>query len=108
MVRASSPWPRTCAWPRGPWGRREELRPLGPEDAQDRVHQRGLAHPGPAGDHEHLGAQRQAHGLGLDGRKAQARALLDPGQRLSASISGLGQGALTTSVCTRSAMPRSA
>ena len=38
---------------------------LGKHDLQDRVHQRGLAHTGPAGDQQHLAGKRTLHRLTL-------------------------------------------
>ena len=55
--------------------------PLGPQDREDRVHQRGLAHAGPAGDHEELGARGEAQRFGLHRREGHPEALLDPGDR---------------------------
>jgi hypothetical protein len=68
----------------GPPGRRRErhLDALRDQHLQDRVHERGLAHPRPAGDHQHLRAQRQAQSLPLARGQGQPRPLLHPGHGL--------------------------
>ena len=81
---------------------------LAGEDLEDAVDQGGLAHARPAGDHQQLGAQRQAHRLPL--ALGQGDPGLAPRPRPSAwSASTSGQGGLPlASRSSRSAMPRSA
>jgi hypothetical protein len=66
-----------------PSSRRREQHPhsLRRQDAQDRLDDRRLAHPRPAGDHKQLRAQRQRHrgALALGQRKPDPR--LHPGDR---------------------------
>lgn len=52
--------------------------PLGREDAQDRVEQRGLADAWPSGDDGHLGAQNQANDVALRSGEDLAGARLHP------------------------------
>ena len=64
-------------------GRRQgDGRRLGLEDLEDGVDQRGLADARPAGDHQHLRAQRQPHRLPLALGQADPGLPLDPGDRL--------------------------
>ncbi len=52
---------------------------LGPDDPQDAVDDRGLAHARPAGDHRDLAVDGPGHGLALGFGEAQSGLLLDPG-----------------------------
>ena len=64
----------------GPSGRRRQrdLHTLGAEDLEDGVDQGGLADPGPAGDHQHLRAERQLDRPALALGKGQARSWSRP------------------------------
>ena len=80
MVLASSPVDsvrRLAARPVGAHSR--TLGPLGPQDAQDAVDHRGLAHPGPAGDDPDLAGDRHGHGSALGLGQGEPSAALDPG-----------------------------
>ena len=57
-------------------GAEQKLRTLGRQDAQDRVHDGGLADARAAGDDQHLGAQRQTDGLHLAGGEREPGAAL--------------------------------
>ena len=93
----------------GPAGRRRQGDGggLGGQDLEDAVDQGGLAHARPAGDHQQLGAQRQAHRLPLALGQGEPGLRLDPGDRLVGVDRGPGRAALA-SRSSRSAMPRSA
>ena len=69
----------------GAAGRRAERdpAPLAASDLQDRVDQGRLADARAAGDHQHLGGERQAHRLALARGQGQAGLLLHPGDRLA-------------------------
>ena len=79
-----------------PAGRRREgdARRSGPQDRKDGVDQGGLADAGAAGDHQHLGAQRQPHRFPLAGSQDQAGFLLDPRYGLVRVDRGPGWAAL--------------
>ena len=53
-------------------GAEEKLRALRRQDAQDRVHDGGLADARTAGDDQHLGAQRQTDGFSLAGGERES------------------------------------
>ena len=55
-----------------------DIRPFGPQHRQDGIHQRRLADPGTAGDHQHLGRHGQPECLHLAVGQMQARLPLDP------------------------------
>ena len=57
--------------------------PLAAQHLQDGVDQGGLAHARAAGDHQHLGGERQAQRLPLAVGQGQAGPALDPGDRLA-------------------------
>ena len=83
IVLASCPvvsFSRLAARPVGAPSRR--LTRLGCQNAQDRLHDRGLADAWSTGDHEHLGRQRQAHGRSLGRGELEADPLFNPGHRL--------------------------
>ena len=63
-------------------GAQRQADALGGQDAQDRVDDGRLAHPGSAGDHEDLGYQGQPDCGHLTVGQRQAGLLLDPRQRL--------------------------
>jgi hypothetical protein len=88
--------PRGLAHPPGrPAGRRrqQDRGGLGFEDVQDGVDQRGLAHARPAGDHQQLRAQREAHRLLLAPGQGDPGPGLGPGDGLLGVDRGPGQGA---------------
>ena len=92
MVFASKPVAsvmRLAARPVGAQSSR--LDALGREDAQDRVDDRGLADPRPAGDDQDLGYQGQPDRRDLAFGQRQTGLLLDPRQRLLGIDIGPGQ-----------------
>ena len=60
-------------------GAEQDAQLLGRQDAQDGVDQGGFAHPGPAGDHQHLAGQSLLHSCFLTGGQLQGETLLHPG-----------------------------
>lgn len=61
---------------------KEQLHRFGSQNAQDRVHDGGLANAWTTGNHHELRAQCQPDRIGLACRKSEARLLLDPWQGL--------------------------
>ena len=66
--------PRGCA--------QQDIDALGEQDAQDRVDDRRLADPRPAGNHRGLGGKRHPDRIGLAGRQGETGIPLDPRQGL--------------------------